>query len=245
MDLRHSHRIFVSPNLAQDSVVTPNLDQTHHLIHVLRLKSGDVVRVFNGRHGEFRGEILATGKKTIDIRIHDCLRPQRDEPDLWLCAAPIKKAHFDFMLEKATELGVSEIQPILTQRTQIREVNGDRAWTICREAAEQSERLTVPAVGNPVSIDDLTAVFPTDRALIVCAEHGEAAPIHYALQNIKHKTKAAIMTGPEGGFAAEELDKLRSLPNALFVRLGPRILRADTAAIAALTCWQAVHGDWQ
>ncbi|MDE2030607.1 MAG: RNA methyltransferase, partial [Alphaproteobacteria bacterium] len=139
----------------------------------------------------------------------------------------------------------AEIQPILTHRTQIREVNGDRAWSICREAAEQSERLTVPAVGNPVSLDDLIDVFPKDRLAIVCAELGEARPVHEALASAKNAAKAAVITGPEGGFAPEELEKLRQLPNALFVRLGPRILRADTAAIAALTCWQAVHGDWK
>ena len=134
----------------------------------------------------------------------------------------------------------------MTQRTQIREINADRAYSICREAAEQSDRLSVPAVGNPVSLADLIDVFPKDRAMIVCAEWGDAVPVHEALLSLEIRkfSKAAVVTGPEGGFAAEELELLRKAPNAFFVRLGPRILRADTAAIAALTCWQAVRGDW-
>ena len=246
MELRHTHRIFVPHDLAQGSVVGASEDQAHHLIHVLRLKSGDALRLFNERHGEFRGSIASVTKRAVEIAVHEQIRAQTAEPDLWLCCAPIKKAHFDFMIEKAVELGVSEIQPILTQRTQIREVNADRVYKMCREAAEQSDRLSVPAIGLPVSLADLIDVFPRDRALIVCAEWGEAMPVHAALSApaLRAFTKAAIVTGPEGGFAAEELEKLRQAPNACFVRLGPRILRADTAAIAALTCWQAICGDW-
>lgn len=234
-------------NLAQGSAVAVNEDQTHHLLHVLRLKSGDILRLFNGRDGEFRGVVSVTGKRSLEIALHEQIRLQHAESDLWLCCAPIKKAHFDFMLEKATELGVSEIQPVLTHRTQIREVNTDRAYALCREAAEQSDRLSVPAIGNPVSLEDLIDVFPKDRALIVCAEWGDATAIHDALISsaLLKFTKAAIVTGPEGGFAAEELEKLRAATNPYFVRLGPRILRADTAAIAALTCWQALRGDWK
>jgi len=211
------------------------------------MKPGDVLRVFNERDGEFRSHVTATGKKNIEIELDEQIRAPQTEPDLWLCCAPIKKTHFDFMIEKATELGVSEIQPILTHRTQIREVNADRLYALCREAAEQSDRLTVPAIGLPVSLADMIDVFPKDRALIVCAEWGEAAPIHEALHTpaLRHYTKAAVVTGPEGGFASDELELLRKMSSALFVRLGPRILRADTAAIAALICWQAIQGDWK
>ena len=246
MELRHTHRIFVPDDLAQGSVVAASVEQAHHLIHVLRLKGSDVLRLFNERHGEFRGTIGAVTKRGVEICVHEQIRAQTTEPDLWLCCAPIKKTHFDNMVEKSVELGVSEIQPILTQRTQIREVNADRVYKICREAAEQSDRLSVPAVGLPVSLADLVDVFPKDRALIVCAEWGVATPIYEMLNNpaMGAFTKAAIVTGPEGGFAGEELEKLRQVTNAFPVRLGPRILRADTAAIAALTCWQAVRGDW-
>ena len=247
MDLRHTHRIHIPADLAPGLTVAANPDQTHYLLNVLRLKSGDTLRLFNGRNGEFRGTLANPSKKSVDIILHDQTRGQEPEPDLWLCCAPIKKAHFDTMIEKATELGVSEIQPILTHRTQIREVNIDRAYSICREAAEQSERLSVPAIGNPVSLDDMIDVFPQDRALIVCAELGEAISIQAALTSpaLQEFAKAAIVTGPEGGFSYEEFTELHKARNAHFVRLGPRILRADTAAIAALTCWQAIHGDWK
>jgi 16S rRNA (uracil1498-N3)-methyltransferase len=247
MPLRHTHRLFVPDALAQGAVITANPDQAHHLQHVLRLNTGEVVRLFNGRDGEYRGTLAATGKRKCELVVHEQIRPQIAAPDLWLCCAPIKKAHFDFMIEKATELGISELQPILTGRTQIRDMNGDRVYAICREASEQCDRLDVPAVGLPVDLNDLIDVFPSDRAAIVCAEWGEATAVHEALSSpaLKAFAKAAIITGPEGGFAAEELAALRKLPNAFFVRLGPRILRADTAAIAALACWQAVQGDWR
>jgi len=247
VELRHTHRIFVPSNLAQGSVVTVSPEQAHHLLHVLRLKIGDVLRLFNDNSGEYRGTISTISKKTTEIAIHEKLRAPAAGAALWLCCAPIKKAHFDYMIEKATELGVSEIQPILTQRTQIRDVNADRLYNICREAAEQSDRLSVPAVGLQVSLADFIDVCPKDFAMIVCAEWGDATPIHEALHTaaLSKFSSAAIVTGPEGGFAAEELEALRKAPNAFFVRLGPRILRADTAAIAALTCWQSIHGDWK
>jgi 16S rRNA (uracil1498-N3)-methyltransferase len=247
MEMRHTQRIFVSIPLAKGERFSPCAEHAHYLLNVLRMKTGDVLRVFNGKDGEFRCSVISTGKKTLDIEIHEQIRAQQAEPDLWLCCTPIKKAHFDYAVEKATELGVSEIQPILTSRTQIREINADRIYSICREAAEQSERLGVPAIGLPVDLKDFVDVFPHDRALVVCAEWGEAKPILETLRSAPFTkfSKAAIVVGPEGGFATEELDMLRKAPNAFFVRLGPRILRADTAAIAALTCWQAAMGDWK
>lgn len=242
--LRLTQRFFVSGGLATGGDAPLNDDQTHQLLHVLRARAGDVLRLFNGRDGEFRAEVESVGKREVQIAVREQIRAQTAEPDLWLCPAPIKKAHFDYMMEKATELGVCEIQPILTHRTQVREINGDRIYGICKEAAEQSERLSVPAIGLPVSLDDFIDVFPKDRVAIVCAEMGEAAPVAQALSALKGQPKAAVITGPEGGFAAEEFEKLRTLPHVVFVRLGPRILRADTAAIAALTCWQAIQGDW-
>lgn len=247
MDLRHTQRIFVSQPLASNGRFSACAEHAHYLLHVLRMKTGDVLRLFNGKDGEFRGSVASTSKKEIEIEIHEQIRVQSSEPDLWLCNAPIKKAHFDYAVEKATELGVSEIQPILTSRTQVREINADRVYALCREAAEQSDRLTVPAIGLPVALNDFVDVFPTDRAMIVCAEWGDAQPMHDALHSpaLQKLAKAAIVTGPEGGFTAEELEILRKCPNAFFVRLGPRILRADSAALAALACWQSVIGDWR
>jgi 16S rRNA (uracil1498-N3)-methyltransferase len=151
------------------------------------------------------------------------------------------------MVMKATELGVARIQPVLTARAQIREVNAGRCLSIAIEAAEQSERMTIPDIQAPLALDSLVKNWPRGRLPIVCAESGEATPIAKALQQpgIKAFSQAAVITGPEGGFAPEELERLRQLPHALPVRLGPRILRADTAALAALTCWQAYGGDWK
>jgi 16S rRNA (uracil1498-N3)-methyltransferase len=247
MDLRHTHRLFVTATLATGASLTTTEEQAHYLKNVLRMKTGDSLRLFNERDGEYRGGVASIGKKLINITIHEQTRPQSGTPDLWLCCAPIKKAHFDYLIEKATELGVSEIQPILTHRTQIREINADRLYAIAREAAEQSDRLSVPAIGLPVSLADFIDLCPKDRAVIVCAEWGDATAVHDALHSpaLAAFTKATIVTGPEGGFAAEELDLLRKMPNAFFVRLGPRILRADTAALAALACWQSTQGDWK
>jgi len=246
MDIRHTYRIHVAGDLASGLSLSVSPDQAHYLRHVLRLKAGESLRLFNGRDGEYLGTISAESKKSVVLSIGQQLRPQSPEPDLWLCCAPIKKSHFDNMLEKATELGVNEIQPVLTERTQVREINGDRLYCLCREAAEQSERLSIPAIGSPVSLPDFIDVFPQDRALIVCAEWGKAEPIHDAFHAPELNTfkKAAVLVGPEGGFSGDELTLLRSHPYAFFVRLGPRILRADTAALSALACWQAMRGDW-
>jgi 16S rRNA (uracil1498-N3)-methyltransferase len=284
MNLRHTPRLYVDAALARDSVLQPDSEQTHYLLHVLRLKLGDVARLFNARDGEWKATVTQISKRSITLSLQEQTRQQRTEPDLWLCAAPIKKAHFDFMIEKATELGVTVLQPILTARTQIRGVNLDRCRALAIEAAEQSERLAIPEIRKPVNLDKLIAGWPADRRPIVCAEWGDAMPVGLALNEMICRkrgaiplplaggvrgglveqsasftspppsppasgrgalTATAILAGPEGGLAAEELEKLRALPGAVFIRLGPRILRADTAAISALACWQALQGDWR
>jgi len=243
MELRHTPRLYHEAALRQGLSVEPGTEQAHYLQHVLRVKIGDVMRLFNGRDGEWKATVAKLAKKSVTLTVHEQTRAPQAEPDLWLCAAPIKKAHFDYMIEKATELGVATIHPILTARTQIREVNVDRCRAIAIEAAEQSERLTIPDILKPVTLSDLVTNWPSTRQIIVCAEWGEATPIAHAFTNLL-SSQAAILTGPEGGFAADELEKLRMMSQAIFVRLGPRILRADTAALAALTCWQAQCGDW-
>ena len=244
MELRHTHRLFANAPLSEGGVFEPAFEQAHYLQHVLRLKSGDVVRLFNGDDGEWKASVSTLTKRTLIMNVHEQIRAAVAEPDLWLCAAPIKKAHFEYMIEKATELGVAVIQPILTARTQIREVNPDRARAIAIEAAEQSDRLSIPEIRKPLTLDKLIAEWPASRNLIVCAEWGDATPIHASLSKTT-TPQAAILTGPEGGLAADELEKLRNVPQAVFTRLGPRILRADTAAIAALANWQAQCGDWK
>ncbi len=244
----HIPRLYIDSAIQAEQSVNASLEQSHYLRNVMRLKAGDELRLFNGHDGEWRGRIAGdgTGKKAknaIQIALIEQLKPQNTEPDLWLCCAPIKKAHFDYMIEKATELGVSVIQPVLTRRGQVRDVNSDRCRAIAIEAAEQSERLSIPEIKEISSLKELAEKWPEDRTLIVCAEWGEAIPANEAFEKL-HKTRAAIVVGPEGGFAEEELTLLRKVKNAVFIRLGPRILRADTAAIAALSLWQGACGDW-
>ena len=247
MQLRHTQRLFIEAALSTGQTVTLGAEHAHYLQHVLRMKPGGDVRLFNAHDGEWRGIVAKMLKRSAEIQLRERLRSPAPGPDLWLCCAPIKKAHFEYMIEKATELGVSAIQPLLTARTQVRDVNAERCRAIAVEAAEQSDRLGIPEIRKPVKLDSLAVpAAPPARTYIVCAEWGDAAPIEKTLATLRVQkpAKAAIITGPEGGFAAEELELMRKMPNAHFVRLGPRILRADTAAIAALSCWQAVCGDW-
>lgn len=247
-----SQRLFVDAKLGAGAIITLQDDIAHYLIHVLRKKAGDKLRLFNGMDGEWSAEIAAEAKvkskRAVDVAVRCLLRPQDTSAPITLACAPIKKAHFDYMIEKATELGVAVIQPVLTARTQVREVNIDRLASIMREAAEQSERLTLPIINPPITLSKLVEQHAEHSRMIVCAEWGDALPAADGLrqqnvgQNVGHGD--VIITGPEGGFTAEELTLLRTAPHSLFIRLGPRILRADTAAIAALTLWQTFCGDW-
>ncbi len=246
MDIQHAPRLYVINDLGQGLTLTIEANQAHYLQHVMRLKASDALRLFNGRDGEWAGVISEIKKRSVLVTLQKQLKPQKGEPDLWLCCAPIKKAHFDYMIEKATELGVARIKPVLTSRTQIREVNVERCTSIATEAAEQSERMNIPVIAKPVTLAELSTGWPQDRTLIVCAEFGQALPLKQAFQSpaLQTASKVAIVTGPEGGFTEDELQKFHAIPNAVFVQLGPRILRADTAAISAISCWQAACGDW-
>jgi len=240
-------RLFVKDALTPDAQITLSTGQTHYLTHVMRLGEGSAVRLFNGHDGEWRATLNLPKKGNATARVNHQPRPQTPDSGPVLCCSPIKKAHFDNMIEKATELGVSEIRPILTARTQVREINGAHACSITIEAAEQSERLSVPMFHLLEKLDKIVESWPENLVPIVCAEWGEALPIHDALKNLKMQKnqQVAIITGPEGGFTPEELPLLLNLPEARAARLGPRILRADTAALAALSCWQALRGDWR
>jgi 16S rRNA (uracil1498-N3)-methyltransferase len=240
-------RLFVDGDLSLTQQIVLPADQTHYLSHVLRLKEGDAVRLFNGRDGEWLAKIASSGKnknRGLNMALVEQTRPQASESALFLMCAPIKKAHFDDMLTKAAELGVTHVQPVLTSRTQVREVNTDRCRAIMIEASEQSERLAAPTINSPISLEKLTQSWPKDVLPIVCAERGETRPAGESFLTLSPQP-AAIITGPEGGFMPEEFVLLRSLPDARFIRLGPRILRAGTAAVAALACWQALCGDWR
>jgi 16S rRNA (uracil1498-N3)-methyltransferase len=247
LNIRNTHRLYYEGTLRQDQTLTFGQEQAHYLQHVLRMKPGGELRVFNARDGEWRATVGGKmSKHALDILVHEQLRTRTPGPDAWLCCAPIKKGHFEYMIEKATEIGVAVIMPIITNRTQVREVNLERCRTIAIEAAEQSERLSIPEIRKPMKLDAFVEQGPHDRTFIVCAEMGDATPIGEKLTALRGKNlgTVTILTGPEGGFTPEEFTSLHTLSNAHFVRLGPRILRADTAAIAALSCWQAINGDW-
>jgi len=246
-------RLFVDAPLSEGAALTLERDQAHYLVSVMRRQPGDGVRVFNGRDGEWRAVLASAGKREARLELTERLRGQAVPPPLTLYFAPVKKARTDFIVEKATELGARAIIPVLTRRTNAERVRTDRLSALAREAAEQTERLDAPVIGEPLRLDALLDAWPQDQRLIFCDETG-GAPMLEALLAVREEGRGhkraddiqhwAILIGPEGGFAPEERERLRALPGVLPVSLGPRILRADTAAAAALALWQAVLGDW-
>ncbi len=213
-------------------------DQAHYLRHVLRLEAGQVVALFNGRDGEWRAVIAEAGKKGVRLDVETQLQPQQPAADVWLCFAPIKQGRVEMIVEKATELGIGRLLPVITRRTQMQKVNTERLAAHAREAAEQCERLNVPEVAAAVTLEKLLQGWPQDRKLFLCAERKEAPSLLVAA---KGEGPCALLIGPEGGFAPEELTQIMALPQAVTVSLGPRILRAETAAIAALAILQSVR----
>jgi 16S rRNA (uracil1498-N3)-methyltransferase len=217
--------------------------QAHYLRNVLRCAPGDLVALFNGRDGEWQARLAQLGKHAGAAVCEVQTRPQTPPDDLWLVFAPIKRARIDFLVEKATELGVSELHPVMTRHTAVERLNLERLAANAVEAAEQSERLSVPVIHPARSLDRLLMDWPVDRRLIVCDETGTAPPIAGALADLP-PSPLAVLIGPEGGFAETELDALRKLPFVCRVGLGPLVLRADTAALAGLAVVQALMGSW-
>ena len=242
---RPETRLYVEAELAEGRDLGLDHAQSHYLRSVLRLQRGARVAVFNARDGEWAARIDALGRGWCSLAVETRLRETEPEPDLWLVFAPIKRARIDFLAEKATEQGCSVLQPVFTRFTTVSRVNTDRLAANAREAAEQCGRLSVPEVRPPRDLGALLADWPAERRLLVCAESGAARPIAEALSEAGEAGDSgwAVMTGPEGGLAESELDALSDLPFVTTVGLGPRLLRADTAALAALACWQAVLGD--
>jgi 16S rRNA (uracil1498-N3)-methyltransferase len=237
-------RLYVAADLAAGASLALDASQAHYLKTVLRLERGAAVALFNGRDGEWRAEIEGFGKDASTVRLESRTREQGSEPDLWLAFAPVKRARIDFLVEKATELGVSALQPVLTERTQVERVNLERLRANVREAAEQTERLSLPEVREPLPLQRAIDLWPADRRLLLCDESGGSPDIGSALR-AEQPGAWGVLTGPEGGFSERELDGLRKLPFVCAVGLGPRVLRADTAALAALAVFQALLGDWR
>lgn len=237
-------RLFVTAALEPGATVTLDEGQTHYLLHVLRAGAGDRVLLFNGRDGEWRAEIATAAKRGVALTLLSRCADQAGVPDLWLVFAPVKKTPSDYLAQKATELGVAKLQPVFTRRTIVTRINDERLKANAVEAAEQSGRMTVPEIGAGMALDKLIAAWPADRPLYFCDEGGDVLPLTEAARGAS-ADKAAILTGPEGGFDPVERAMLRAQPFVTPVGLGPRILRADTAALAAVTLWQSVKGDWR
>jgi 16S rRNA (uracil1498-N3)-methyltransferase len=211
----------------------------------MRARAGDTVRLFNGKDGEWRARIADVTKRGCVLVCEAETVRQNEVPDVWLAFAPIKKTPADYVAQKATELGVRVLQPVITNRTIARRVNLERLRANAIEAAEQSERLSVPEIREPVGLDALLRSWPAERVLLFCDEGGDAAPILDVVTVEKDAVAWGILTGPEGGFDSGERKAIRNCSFARPVTLGPRIVRADTAALAALAVWQAVRGDWR
>jgi 16S rRNA (uracil1498-N3)-methyltransferase len=237
-------RLFVSAALMDSGTVELDRGQAHYLTGVLRLKDGHRVLVFNGRDGEWSATIAAT-KRAAALRLDARLRQQTAAGDLHYLFAPLKTARLDYVVQKAVEMGVSRLQPVLTRHGQVARVNLERMRANSIEAAEQCGILVLPEIAPPVELMRLLAERDPARVLVFCDEDAEIADPAAALGRLPRHSPLAVLVGPEGGFAEDERAELVKLPNVLRLSLGPRILRADTAAVAVLALVQAVLGDWR
>jgi 16S rRNA (uracil1498-N3)-methyltransferase len=236
-------RLFIPHDLAAGAELALDHGQSHYLASVMRQGVGDEVALFNGRDGEWRAAITVVTKRTVGLRAEACLRRQATGPDLELIVALVKRSRLETIVEKAAELGARRVRPIVTERTNADRVRVERLTAIATEAAEQTGRLDVPEVAEPVKLAALLKAWDPARRLLFCDEAGDAKSVIDALKG-QPAGPWAILIGPEGGFSPGEREALRALPYATPASLGPRILRADTAAISALTLWQAALGDW-
>jgi 16S rRNA (uracil1498-N3)-methyltransferase len=232
-------RLFVDQPIGPDAAPTIEGPAAHYLLNVMRLKPGAPLLLFDNRSGEWLAIIADTGKRALTVRIERQTRPIEPVPDLWLCFAPVKKARLDWIIEKATELGVARLQPVITERTIVERVKQERLQAQIIEACEQCGRTAVPDLADPVKLPHLLRDWPAPRALLFADEAGGQP-----MSAIDAPAPAAILTGPEGGFTDRERDMLIACLAVRRIALGPRILRAETAAISAVTLWMAQHGDW-
>lgn len=232
-------RLFVDLPLGPDAAPMIDGSAAHYLLNVMRLKAGDPILLFDNRSGEWLGVVDEAAKRSLTVRIERQTRAIEQVPDLWLCFAPVKKARLDWIIEKATELGIARLQPVITERTIVERVKRERLEAQIIEACEQCGRTALPTLADPVKLPQLLRDWPAGRALLFADEAG-GAPLAAA----DAPAPAAILVGPEGGFTASERAMLLECPAVRRIALGPRILRAETAAIAATSLWMARYGDW-
>ena len=235
-------RLYLDVPFTATDRLTLSQAHIHYLVHVLRLEIGDSIRVFNGAVGEYEAVLTDLQKKRAKIRIGTHLREPCNPPDILLAFALVRKTRTDFIVEKATELGVRSLQPLTTARTQHAKVRRDRLRSLSIEAAEQTERLDIPVIEPPVKLSDLLSDWDQSRTLVFADEAGDAKPVTDVFRDVA--APVGILTGPEGGFTPGERMEIRNHGFVRPVSLGPRILRADTAVVASLAIWQALAGDW-
>lgn len=236
-------RLFIEAPLGGGATITCSPEQANYLLNVLRLGAGAEILVFNGAAGEWRARIAEASKRRCSLSCLDQVRPQRDGPDVHYLFAPLKHARLDYMVQKATELGVAHLQPVLTHRTIASRVNVERMRANAIEAAEQCGVLRVPTVSEPAKLGTVLARWDSRRRIVFCDESAEVASPIAALSGIE-RGPLAVLIGPEGGFDTQERAMLHEKPYAVPISLGPRIMRADTAAVAALALVNAILGDW-
>ena len=234
-------RLHVETLLDEGVAVPVDGNPAHYLISVMRVKPGDIVLLFDGRSGEWAARVRDLRKRDLVLECVERTKPPELVPNFWLCCAPIKKGRIDLIAEKACELGVARLQPVLTRRAVVDRLNLDRLHAHLVEAAEQCGRTALPELAAMVKLDALLRDWPAGRRLFFADETG-GTPLAEALPG--HPGPAAFLIGPEGGFDPAERDAIRAVPDAVPVSLGPRILRAETAAIAATAAWMTLNGDW-
>jgi 16S rRNA (uracil1498-N3)-methyltransferase len=238
-----SPRLYVAAPLEAGASIGLEPGQTHYLITVLRLRSGDRVLAFNGRDGEWSARLEAA-RRSASLLVDAQTRPQTTAADLHYLFAPLKAARLDYMVQKAVEMGAARLQPVVTRHGQVARLNTVRMRANAIEAAEQCGILNLPAIGEPVGLMALLAAHEPGRVLVFCDEDADAANPIAVLRTVPQHAPLSVLVGPEGGFAEEERTALSKLENVVRISLGPRILRADTAAVAALAIVQATVGDW-
>ncbi|MGD9914863.1 MAG: 16S rRNA (uracil(1498)-N(3))-methyltransferase [Rhizobiaceae bacterium] len=236
-------RLFVPDAIAAGATIETSGEQSHYLANVLRMGEGAELLIFNGRDGEWRARLVAKTKKSVRLEAIEPTREQPPQPDLIYAFAPLKVGRIDYLIQKAVEMGAGILQPVLTQHTQMQKLGTDRIRSNAIEAAEQCGVLAIPETREPLKLEKLLAGWEKDRRLVYCDEDASTNNPLPALQAVKEK-KLGLIIGPEGGFSEDERRQLRALPFVTAIPLGPRILRADTAAVAALAVIQATIGDW-
>ncbi len=242
MSKKNRIRLFAYEPLEDGCIYTCSSDQSHYLSNVMRQNVGDEIFLFDGQNGEFRAHISKISKKEILLQVSEKVFNFEKVPDIWLLFAPVKKENTDIIVQKAVELGVSKLLPIKTEYTIISQIKKERTLSQIIEAAEQSRRQDIPLLENLKTLEETLSSWDHSRKLIFLDETGEGSCLNEAIYHMEEPI--AFLVGPEGGFSKKELEILKKMPYTMGVSLGKRILRSETAAIAALSCWQAFQGDW-